>query len=168
MLKKALTAILRSDDFYKTLWDGITIRTSASADRVYITVDDVPIKLGLEILKIALEPRRLYLLEDGLHVLPEGKSLSEAAAVIEAHGGTIAVKAATYPGITSYGGNFEIGQDAVKLSISSTDENLDPSQAKLRLHFRELLRKRSAGSQFGALAERGEALDLLILLCIRT
>ena len=80
------------------------------------------------------------------------------------HGGTIAVKAATYPGITSYGGNFEIGQDAVKLSISSTQENLEPSQAELRRHFRVLLGKRISPSQFRELSSRGEALDLLILL----
>lgn len=80
------------------------------------------------------------------------------------HGGTIAVKAATYPGITSYGGNFEIGHDAIKLSISSTDENLEQSQTKLRSHFRELLRKRIPASDFKGLVSRGEALDLLIML----
>jgi hypothetical protein len=80
------------------------------------------------------------------------------------HGGTIAVKAATYPGITSYGGNFEIGHDAIKLSISSTDENLEQSQAELRSHFRELLSKRLPNADFKELINRGEALDLLILL----
>jgi len=80
------------------------------------------------------------------------------------HGGSIAVKAATYPGITSYGGNFEIGQDAIKLSISSIDENLEPARKELRLHFRQLLQKRVPSLLYGKLAERGEALDLLILL----
>jgi hypothetical protein len=80
------------------------------------------------------------------------------------HGGTIAVKAATYPGITSYGGNFEIGHDAIKLSISSTDENLEQSQAKLRSHFRDLLGKRVPAPDFKGLVSRGEALDRLILL----
>jgi hypothetical protein len=64
------------------------------------------------------------------------------------HGGTIAVKAASYPGITSYGGNFEIGHDAIKLSISSTDENIEQSQVKLRSHFRDLLGKRIPTSDF--------------------
>ena len=32
------------------------------------------------------------------------------------HGGRIAVKAAVYPTVTSYGRNFEIGQDAIVLS----------------------------------------------------
>lgn len=80
------------------------------------------------------------------------------------HGGSIAVKAATYPGITSYGGNFEIGQDAVKLSISSIDENLETARNVLRQHFRNLLKKRIPPSLYGELVERGEALDLLILL----
>ncbi len=80
------------------------------------------------------------------------------------HGNKIAVKAATYPGITSYGGNFEIGQDAVKISISSIDENLSPVLQGLRKHFRELLQKRIVPSNFGELVKRGEALDLLILL----
>lgn len=80
------------------------------------------------------------------------------------HGGTIAVKAATYPGITSYGGHFEIGHDAIKLSISSSNENLELSQAELRKHFRDLLGKRISSSELKQAIYRGEALDLLILL----
>lgn len=80
------------------------------------------------------------------------------------HGGPIAVKAATYPGITSYGGNFEIGQDAVKLNISSIDENLSQARDVLRQHFRALLEKRIRSTLYGKLADRGDALDMLILL----
>ena len=80
------------------------------------------------------------------------------------HGDIIAVKAAVYPGITSYGGNFEIGQDAIKLSFSSIDENLQNARDQLRKHFRELLQKRLPAPDFGKLANRGEALDMLILL----
>lgn len=80
------------------------------------------------------------------------------------HGDIIAVKAAVYPGITSYGGNFEIGQDAIKLSFSSIDENLQNARDQLKKHFRELLQKRLPAPDFGKLANRGEALDMLILL----
>jgi len=80
------------------------------------------------------------------------------------HGGSIAVKAATYPGITYYGGNFEIGQDAVKLSISSIEENLEHARTELRNHFRHLLQKRIPSSLFVQLVARGEPLDLLIYL----
>ncbi len=80
------------------------------------------------------------------------------------HGGSIAVKAATYPGITSYGRNFEIGQDAIKLNVSSIDENLQQARDILRQHFRALLTKRVPPPLYGRLVERGEALDLLILL----
>lgn len=80
------------------------------------------------------------------------------------HGDVIAVKAAVYPGITSYGGNFEIGQDAIKISISSFDENLEASRSQLKKHFRDLLMKRLTGAEFGKLLKRGDALDLIILL----
>lgn len=80
------------------------------------------------------------------------------------HGGAIAVKAATYPGITSYGGNFEIGHDAVKINISAMDENLQPSRNELKRHFRQLLEKRVPHSKYVEMVKRGEALDLLILL----
>lgn len=80
------------------------------------------------------------------------------------HGGALAVKAATYPGITSYGGNFEVGHDAIKLSISYTDENLPPSRQALVKHFRQLLEKRVTKSVYNDMVKRGEALDLLILL----
>lgn len=80
------------------------------------------------------------------------------------HGDVIAVKAAVYPGITSYGGNFEIGHDAIKISISSLDENLEVSRNQLKIHFRELLKKRVSGVEFGKLVQRGEALDLIIML----
>ena len=80
------------------------------------------------------------------------------------HGDIIAVKAAVYPGSTSYGGNFEEGQDAIKLSFSSIDENLPDARHRLRNHFRELLKKRLPATDFGKLADRGEALDMLILL----
>lgn len=80
------------------------------------------------------------------------------------HGGTLAVKAATYPGITSYGRNFEIGQDAIKISISSTDENLEPSRTELRKYFRTLLSKRLPGNRLKNVMDSGEAIDLLILL----
>ena len=79
-------------------------------------------------------------------------------------GDVVSVKAAVYPGITSYGGNFEIGQDAVRLSISSVKENLDQARQDLKIHFRELLQKRLPNSEYGKLVKRGEALDLLILL----
>lgn len=80
------------------------------------------------------------------------------------HGDVIAVKAAVYPGITSYGGNFEIGQDAVKITISSIEENQDSSRNELKAHFRELIQKRLPASKYGDIVKRGEALDMLIYL----
>lgn len=108
--------------------------------------------------------RSNFLFDEAAHTFDEQQQEAFFQFFKLLHGGTIAVKAATYPGITSYGGNFEIGQDAVKLSISSTQENLEPSQAELRRHFRVLLGKRISPTQFRKLASRGEALDLLILL----
>ena len=57
------------------------------------------------------------------------------------HGGNIAVKAAVYPSVTSYGRNFEIGQDAIKLSL----DRFEPGEAGRvanRTLFREMLVKR--------------------------
>lgn len=80
------------------------------------------------------------------------------------HGNQIAVKAATYPGITSYGGNFELGHDAIRISMGGITENIGSAVESLRKHFRELLQKRVPGAMYGKLTKSGEALDLLILL----
>lgn len=80
------------------------------------------------------------------------------------HGDIISVKAAVYPGITSYGGNFEIGQDAILLSLNPFQENTEDGRKKLIIHFRELLRKRLEPSDIKNIMSRGDALDLLILL----
>jgi hypothetical protein len=105
-----------------------------------------------------------FLFDEAAHTFDEQQQQTFFQFFKLLHGGALAVKAATYPGITSYGGNFEVGHDAVKLSISSTDENLLASRSALIKHFRQLLEKRVSPSQYKNMIRRGEALDLLILL----
>lgn len=92
LLKRALRGILRKFGPLEYLWEGITIKTSISSGKVHIIIYDVPIDQDLEVIKIMLNPCRLYSLEDRLHVLPEAEYFSEAAAIIEAHGGKIDVE----------------------------------------------------------------------------
>ena len=105
-----------------------------------------------------------FIFDEAAHTFDEGQQETFFEFFKLLHGDIIAVKAAVYPGITSYGGNFEEGQDAIKLSFSSIDENLKTARDQLRWHFRELLKKRLPAPDFGKLAERAEALDMLILL----
>lgn len=108
--------------------------------------------------------RVVFLFDEAAHTFDEQQQALFFQFFKLVHGSSIAVKAATYPGITTYGGNFEIGHDAIRISIASIEENLQSSRDQLREHFRELLRLRLSGADYGRLVARGEALDLLILL----
>lgn len=57
------------------------------------------------------------------------------------HGGRIAVKAAVYPTVTSYGRNFEVGQDAIVIPMDRFDTGVAGRQANREL-FRDMLSKR--------------------------
>ena len=79
------------------------------------------------------------------------------------HGGKIAAKAAVYPSVTSYGRNFEIGHDALVISM----DRFEPGRHGLRLnreHFREIIEKRvPLKSSFRKkIFSHGESLDLCI------
>lgn len=79
------------------------------------------------------------------------------------HGGRVAVKAAVYPTVTSYGRNFEVGQDAIVISL----DRFEPGQVGRSLNrslFRDMLERRipSSGSLRRKLFGRGELLDLCI------
>ncbi len=108
--------------------------------------------------------RVIFLFDEAAHTFDERQQEAFFQFFKLLHGSSIAVKAATYPGITTYGGNFEIGHDAIKLSISSFDENLADERAAVREHFRALLRLRIPPKDFKRITARGEALDLLVFL----
>lgn len=79
------------------------------------------------------------------------------------HGGAIAVKAAVYPSVTSYGRNFEPGHDAIVLSM----DRFEPGQhgrASNRHHFREIIDKRipPRGPLRKTIFSKGELLDLCV------
>ncbi|WP_082494227.1 ORC-CDC6 family AAA ATPase [Methylobacterium sp. Leaf106] len=57
------------------------------------------------------------------------------------HGGKIACKAAVYPTVTHYGRNFEVGQDAIILSVFRFDPG-EAGRKENREHFRAILEKR--------------------------
>jgi hypothetical protein len=79
------------------------------------------------------------------------------------HGGRVAVKAAVYPTVTSYGRNFEVGQDAIVISL----DRFEPGQAGRSLNrsmFRDMLERRipPSGSLRKKLFAKGALLDLCI------
>lgn len=81
------------------------------------------------------------------------------------HGGKIAVKAAVYPSITSYGKNFEIGHDAILISL----EKFEPGSSgrdNMRKMYRELLEKRigKKSSLRKKVFSKGDLLDQCIHL----
>jgi hypothetical protein len=108
--------------------------------------------------------RVTFLFDEAAHTFDETQQNTFFEFFKLMHGGPIAVKAATYPGVTSYGKNFEIGQDAIRVVVSSVDENLKQSRDALRSHFRALLQKRLPSGTYREVTRRGEPLDLLITL----
>ncbi len=79
------------------------------------------------------------------------------------HGDLIACKAAVYPSVTSYGRNFEVGHDAIVLSM----DRFEPGESGRKLNrkqFREIIEKRLALKSpiRKKIFERGEQLDLTI------
>ena len=79
------------------------------------------------------------------------------------HGGPIAVKAAVYPTVTSYGRNFEIGQDAIVISMDRFEPG-HAGRAANRALFRELIDRRLPPNSPARkrVFSRGALLDLLI------
>jgi hypothetical protein len=78
------------------------------------------------------------------------------------HGNSIAVKAAVYPTVTSYGKNFEIGHDAILISLDRFDTG--SGLAEVRNLFREIFIKRT--EEHLALRKRVFAKGELIDQCI--
>jgi hypothetical protein len=79
------------------------------------------------------------------------------------HGGRIAVKAAVYPTVTSYGRNFEVGHDAIVISL----DRFEPGQLGRSINrklFRDMLERRlpDSGALRKKLFSKGELLDLCI------
>lgn len=79
------------------------------------------------------------------------------------HGDTITVKAAVYPTITSYGRNFEVGQDAIVLSM----DRFEPGEAGRRINrklFRDMIIKRVTENSplKKKIFQKGALLDLCI------
>lgn len=76
------------------------------------------------------------------------------------HGGNIAVKAAVYPTVTSYGRNFEVGHDAIVVEMGKFQPGAT-GRAANRQMFRELLDKRlpNKGTVRKKVYSRGSLLD---------
>lgn len=79
------------------------------------------------------------------------------------HGGNIAVKAAVYPSVTSYGRNFEVGHDAIALQMDRFETGSAGRDANRKL-FRDMLSKRipKTGQFRKKLFSKGYLLDQCI------
>ncbi|PHK33582.1 hypothetical protein VF13_38310, partial [Nostoc linckia z16] len=79
------------------------------------------------------------------------------------HGNSIAVKAAVYPTVTSYGKNFEIGHDALLISLDRFETGTAGLDS-VRVLFRDILFRRipDKGSIKKDLLSKGELLDQCI------
>jgi uncharacterized OB-fold protein len=79
------------------------------------------------------------------------------------HGGVIAVKAAVYPSVTSYGRNFEVGHDAIVLSMDRFEPGIH-GRAANREQFRKIIDKRipPKSSLRKTIFSKGEFLDLCV------
>jgi hypothetical protein len=79
------------------------------------------------------------------------------------HGGHLAVKAAVYPTVTSYGRNFEVGQDAIVISMDRFEPGEAGRSANRKL-FRDLLDRRLPPKSplRKKIFSKGELLDLCI------
>lgn len=80
------------------------------------------------------------------------------------HGGKVAVKAAVYPSITSYGKNFEIGHDAILIPLGAFEPGSTGRDASRKL-YRELITKRiPEGKLRKTIFSKGDLLDQCIHL----
>lgn len=79
------------------------------------------------------------------------------------HGGKVAVKAAVYPSVTSYGRNFEVGHDAIVISMDRFETG-NIGRGTNRELFRNMLDKRlpKTGSLRKKLFSKGHLLDQCI------
>lgn len=107
--------------------------------------------------------RVIFLFDEAAHTFipPQQEIFFEIFKLL--HGGKIASKAAVYPSVTSYGRNFEPGQDAIVLSMDRFEPG-HQGRSRNREQFRSIIDKRLP--QKGALRTRifskGELLDLCI------
>ncbi len=122
----------------------------------------------LEIIKeIATEynlSRIVFLFDEAAHTfIPEQQEIFfEIFKLL--HGGKVAVKAAVYPSITSYGKNFEIGHDAILISLGAFEPGSTGRDASRKL-YRELITKRiPEGKLRKEIFSKGELLDQCIHL----
>jgi len=80
------------------------------------------------------------------------------------HGGKVAVKAAVYPSITSYGKNFEVGHDAILIPLGTFEPGTAGRDASRKL-YRELITRRiPEGKLRKEVFSKGELLDQCIYL----
>lgn len=79
------------------------------------------------------------------------------------HGEKVACKAAVYPTVTNYGRNFEVGQDAIVLSVIRFDPG-EAGRRENRAHFRSILEKRlpKTSALRKKIFAKGAELDLCI------
>ncbi|KZS46453.1 hypothetical protein AWU65_11270 [Paenibacillus glucanolyticus] len=114
--------------------------------------------------KIKLK-RIVFLFDEAAHTfIPEQQKIFfEMVKLL--HGDVVSIKVAVYPGVTSYGGNFEYGQDAIPIPLERYDMYTATSREGLKSFFRQLLQKRLGKSPLAkTFFSKGEVLDLAIYL----
>jgi hypothetical protein len=79
------------------------------------------------------------------------------------HGGHVSVKAAVYPSVTSYGRNFEVGHDAIVISMDRFEAGATGRSANRKI-FRDILDKRlpRTGRVRKEIFQKGYLLDQII------
>ncbi len=109
--------------------------------------------------------RVVFLFDEAAHTfIPEQQEIFfEIFKLI--HGGKVAVKAAVYPSITSYGKNFEIGHDAILIPLGQFEPGSSGRDSARKL-YRELLTRRipQKGKLKRQIFSKGELLDQCIHL----
>jgi hypothetical protein len=80
------------------------------------------------------------------------------------HGGKVAVKAAVYPSITSYGKNFEIGHDAILITLGGFEPGMSGRNTSRKLYRELIIRRIPEGKLRKEIFSKGELLDQCIHL----
>jgi hypothetical protein len=107
--------------------------------------------------------RVVFLFDEAAHTfIPEQQEIFfEIFKLI--HGGKVAVKAAVYPSITSYGKNFEIGHDAILIPLGTFETGASGRGASVE-RYRELLSLRTSNALKNKIFKKGQLLDQCIHL----
>ncbi|AOY06237.1 hypothetical protein [Bacillus subtilis] len=160
IIKLQRLAVTKDEKERRKIEEEIGIEFADTLNNVEVITDTIR-----EVCQKINVKRVVFLFDEAAHTfIPEQQKIFfEMVKLL--HGDIVSIKVAVYPGVTSYGGNFEYGQDAIPIQLERYDMYTETSRANSTRFFRQLLNKRVGNSSIAKkIFQRGEVLDLAVYL----